>query len=217
MAGTLSRFDSSASRTVLSSFGALAAAGLGRSFDLYKDSECLVAICGSVRFPDPALASSARHHGLAATLAHLYSSKGRKAVAELSGSFALAILDGREALLATDRMGVHPVFYHAVNGTLVFGSTIDAITAFPNISPDVSCQAIYNYIYFHMIPAPDTIYTEVRRLLPGECLRFSGGNVQTEQYWQMHYVEKNTRALPELKEQFFGILRASVQDHQPVG
>ncbi len=219
MAVAITRFDSSAVRTACADFGALAVAATGTGVDVFQDDEQLVAVWGHARFTDAELAEVAQRHGIAHALAQGHARKRTDVFATLSGSFALAILNRRsgEAVLAIDRMGTHPLCYSVAGDLLVFGSTLDAISAFPGFSPEVERQAIYDYVYFHMVPAPGTIHAGVKRLLPGEFLTFSNGRVETGRYWEMRFAEDEQRPFPELKDKFLTVLRDSVRQAAGLG
>ena len=219
MAAAINRYDASAVHSVCAEFGAVAAAAAGKDFDVFQDDKQLVAIWGHARFTDAELAKLAQRDGIAQTLAHGYAHKRTDVFAALSGSFALAILNGRsgESVLAIDRMGIRPLCYRVTGDTLVFGSALDAITAFPAIGPEIDPQAVYDYVYFHMVPAPGTIYPGVRRLLPGEYVVWRNGKVEIGRYWEMRFVENEQRSFPELKDKFLTILRESVREASGLG
>lgn len=212
MAATIKRFDGSTVHSASTGFGAVAVAGGGAT--IFQDKERLVAVWGQARFADADLASLAQRHSVAHALAQGYARQGTGVLAGISGACALAILDGRggDAMLAIDRMGTRPLCYSVVAGTLVFGSTLDAIGAFPGITAEINRQAIYDYLYFHMVPGPGTIHVGRHRLLPGSFLIWRNGNLETHPYWEMRYVENQTRAMPELKEAFLSALREGVRE-----
>jgi asparagine synthase (glutamine-hydrolysing) len=212
MAAPLKRFDGSAVRSAHAAFGAVAAAG--RNADVFQDGERLAAVWGKARFADAELAALAARDGLARALAIGYERKGDAVLTSLSGAFAVAILCARsgEAVLAVDRMGTHPLCYAVAAGRLVFASTLDAIAAFPGISAETNRQAIYDYVYFHMIPGPRTIHAGRHRLLPGSYLSWRNGEPRTHRYWEMRYLENGRRPIPELKEAFLRSLREGVRD-----
>lgn len=211
MAAALNRFDGSPVRSVTADFGAVAAAGI--NVDVFQNADQLVAVWGHACLTDTELAELAQRSGIAHALAQGYARKGADIFAALSGSFALAILNGRsgETLLAIDRMGAHPLCYSVVGNRLVFGSALDAISALPGAGPEVNHQAIYDYVYFHAVPAPGTIHAGVRRLLPGEYLSWRDGKVEIGRYWEMRFVENAKQHFPELKERFLAVLRESVR------
>ncbi|HKQ25277.1 MAG TPA: asparagine synthase-related protein [Burkholderiales bacterium] len=214
MGAPLSRFDGSSVRSGSANFGSVATAAAGSGADVFEDEGRLVAVWGRMRFTDTELTGLAQHHGIAHALAHGYARKGTDVLTALTGAFALAILDGRsgEAMLAIDRMGTCPLCYCEVAGTLVFGSTLDAISAFPAVTPEINRQAIYDYVYFHMVPGPQTIYAGRHRLLPGNFLLWRNGKAEIRSYWEMRFVENERRPLPELKGDFLAVLREGVRD-----
>ena len=214
MAAALNRFDGSAVHSAAIGCGAVAAATMGSDADVFQNDELLVAVCGRARFTDVELAELAQRSGIARALALGYARHRKDVLAALSGNFALAILNGRsgEAVLAIDRMGTRPLCYAEVGGVLVFGSTLDAISAFPAIRPEVDCQAIYDYVHFHMVPGPRTIHARRYRLLPGTFLLWRNGAAEAHAYWEMRFIENERRPFRELKETFLGLLRESVRD-----
>ena len=212
MAEPLNRFDGCTVRSASAGFGAVAAAGA--NLDIFQDDRQLVAVWDRAHFADADLAALAQVRGAARALAEGYAHNGTDVLAALSGAFALAILDGRggEAVLAIDRMGTRPLCYCVASGTLVFGSTLDAISAFPAITTAINRQAIFDYVYFHMVPGPQTIHTGRHRLLPGTFLLWRNGKAETRSYWEMQFVEDERRPISELKKDFLAALHNGVRE-----
>ena len=206
MAAPLGRFDGAIPRSAGAAFGAVAVAGPGP--EIWCDDHRMVAVWGHARL------AHAERDGLASALAEGHARKGTGVLDSLSGDFAVAVLDARsgEALLAIDRMGARPMYYATVDGTLVFGSTLDALGGYPSAAPAIDRQAIYDYVYFHMVPGPRTIYARSRRLLPGTFLRWRQESNETGCYWRMRYIEDEERPFAELKASFLALLRDGVRD-----
>jgi asparagine synthase (glutamine-hydrolysing) len=197
MAAPLRRFDNAPLRTGSHAAGAVAlAAGLDCA-NLYHEDGLLIAMWGE------------RVDGLA----RLWRSDGVKACAALSGAFAFALLDERkgEALLAIDRSGIRPLCYQMVGRTLVFASSDDALVQHPGVCREVGAQAIYDYLYFHAVPGPASIYKAHRRLLPGEFLHYHGGRLERSRYWKLQFHEASTLAVPALKDELVDTVRSAVQ------
>ncbi|MEP6701666.1 MAG: asparagine synthase C-terminal domain-containing protein [Betaproteobacteria bacterium] len=222
MAASLARFDRSPIATASAAFGSIAlalprtstrAAGAeGRSGHFFQTDRLLIAVWGNPGIDDAALVQVARQRGIAQAVADGYAAQGSAIVAALTGSFALAILDGArsEAVLAIDRMGTTSMAFETTALRIVFGSTLDALCAFPGSRAEVDPQAIYDYVYQHVVPAPGSIYLGRRRLSPGELLHFRTGGGETRRYWQTHFVEDARRPFGELKQEFLQVLRESV-------
>lgn len=214
MAAALNRFDGTSVRSGSAGFGSVACAAPGGGVDVLEDEGQLVAVWGRMGFTDTELAALAQRSGVALALAHGYARKGTDVLTDLTGAFALAILDGRsgEAVLAIDRMGTRPLCYSVAGDTLVFGSTLDAMSAFPGSTAKIDRQAVYEYVYFHMVPGPRTILAGVDRLLPGAFLLWRNRKVETRSYWEMRFVENEPRPFSELKKDFLYALREGVRD-----
>jgi asparagine synthase (glutamine-hydrolysing) len=212
MAATLNHSGGGSVRIAAAGTGAVAITG--PEADSFQDGGRIAAVWGRARFADAELAAIAQHHGIARAVAEGYARKGYDVLALLTGAFALALLDAErgETLLATDRVGTHPLTYAERGGVIVFGSRLDAIGAFPGTSAAVDRQAVYDYLYFHMVPAPRTIYRGHRRLLPATFVTWRNGAATVRSYWQMRYMEDERRPFSELKAEFRSVLRESVRE-----
>jgi asparagine synthase (glutamine-hydrolysing) len=105
-------------------------------------------------------------------LPHLYEEEGLAFVTRLRGMFALAIYDvrTRTLVLARDRFGIKPLFYAPGTNSLAFASEIRALRKLPGIDDRPDKQAIFDFAALFYIPAPETFYTGIRALQPGELL-----------------------------------------------
>nr|MBP8298088.1 asparagine synthase [Burkholderiales bacterium] len=155
MTRRLARFDDATVRVAAAAFGGVGVAvARGDVADLFAGAGKLVAVWGS-----PALTGEGKAHGSEplgpAAIAEHHAQEGPALFARLTGSFAIAILDaGRgEALLAVDRMGTRPLGYGVQGRTLLFGSRFDALEALVTPRPEIDRQAIFDYVYHHMVPA----------------------------------------------------------------
>jgi asparagine synthase (glutamine-hydrolysing) len=214
MAAPLSRFDQGGVQARSGQRSGLAVAAQAGSADIYQRDGLLVALWGQPRLDQPALAAQAAAQGVAATVAALWAQGAQRTCAQIHGCFTLAILDERsgEALLATDRMGVQPLNWQLAGETLVFASSADALLRHPLTPGVLDHQGLYNYVYFHMVPSPGTVYQGQQRLLPGHYLHYRQGRVEERSYWRMHFEEDGKRSLGELKEEFLAVLRHSVKE-----
>ncbi len=120
-------------------------------------------------------------------LVHLYEERGDDLFERLRGMFALAIWDGRarRLLLARDRLGVKPLYYATVGDGLVFASEIKGLQALGPESLTIDDQALSDYLTFGHVPAPETIYREIRALPPAcRLVADRNGIGRAEPYWQ---------------------------------
>ena len=193
-----------------------------QSIDVHVGDGLAVAILGRTHFLESNLDQARLRDGAAQVLAREFVRRQQAAFASLGGAFTAVVIDeARNTIsIAADRMGIQPLAYTVSGGTLLFGSSCASINADLRARPEIDPQSLYHYLYFHMIPAPRTIYKNYRRLLPGEYLVFDGRQVTTASYWAMHFEENVQAPFAELKEQFMTSLRESIRtaaDGAPTG
>lgn len=214
MARSVNRLDRSQSHVACGADYALAVATLTPGQGLARENDAAAIIHGDIRFTEPGLARAAHEQGVARTLIEAFRDKGPKMLDAMTGPFAVAVVLEKEkrALLATDRLGICPLYYCLVDGRFIFASTSDAINRHPHVSAELNPQAIFHYLYFHMVPSPVSVYKNRQRLEPAGYVYLADGRVETGTYWKIHYSrETENLSVAELKQEFRDLLRASVR------
>jgi asparagine synthase (glutamine-hydrolysing) len=91
---------------------------------------------------------------------HAYEEWGPECVKRLQGMFAIAIHDSRnkKMFLARDRMGIKPLYYHYNGKQLIFAGEIKAILEWPGYERRVNVEALYQYLGWEFVPAPNTLF-----------------------------------------------------------
>ena len=149
-------------------------------------------------------------------IVHLYEEMGAKAVTELSGMFAFAIheRDSDRVLVARDRLGIKPLYYAETSDGLFAASEIKSLLAVPGIGRTLDEVALDQYFSLLYIPAPRTIFREIRKLPPGHILTKDPGRpAVVERYWRVKSESKPARSEPELIEEFRRRFDAAVKSH----
>src|SRR5688572_4044489 len=118
-------------------------------------------------------------------LLRAYQHWGSDVVHHLRGMFAFAIWDARNErlFLARDRFGEKPLFVHENGRGLYFASEIKALLRIPGIKPAVNLQAVWDYLAYHYVPGPKTLFTGIRKLMPGTVAIWERGKLKEERYW----------------------------------
>ena len=197
--------------------GEVAGHGINLAPSVYQTSKLLVILEGSPLWQDSELAEVAKNQGSAQALAEGFLRDGRSVLDKIKGPFAFCLLEpeSRYALLAIDRIGIRPLAFYCQNGLLVFGSELDQIMGHPGVKAAVDPQAIFNYLFFHMIPSPGSIYSGVSKLQPGEFLEFNNGQLTRDFYWQLRYNDSNCskkELLAQLQQQLQQSVSACAPD-----
>jgi asparagine synthase (glutamine-hydrolysing) len=124
------------------------------------------------------------------TILHLYEEHGTKCVDYLRGMFAFAIWDQnrRELFIARDRLGVKPLYYYlSQDGSLYFASEIKSILVNEEIKPELNYSALPDYLANHAPSGEETLFSGIKRLMPGHTLRWSNGKVEISRYWDIKF------------------------------
>jgi len=145
---------------------------------------------------------------------HLYEDEGVDFVGRLRGMFALAIWDGRRRrlVLARDRFGQKPLFYHRGPEGLVFASEVQALVEAGLVARRYDERALDAYLALQYVPCPDSAFSGVRKLEPGHLLVCRpGGKPETRRYWRLRFDQRDTRPLPELADELRHRLQEAVR------
>ena len=147
----------------------------------------LLAITGRARYAGGAETPDA----VLQALADDYRMLGADALRKLSGPFALAILNPaqRTALLAIDRIGIEQLYYAPQAEGLPFATAPAALVQAGGFDASIDPQAIYDYLYCHMIPSPRTVYRGLRKLPASHFLEWRDGQIRVEPYWLPQFTE----------------------------
>jgi asparagine synthase (glutamine-hydrolysing) len=113
-------------------------------------------------------------------------------------------------------MGTRPLCYARVGAqALVFGSSAESVRRHPAVRARVSPQSIYDYVYFHMIPSPATVYEEIAKLERATVLSFDAGSLTTRAWWTPVFDERAATPMEALANDLQATLRKAVSDCHP--
>lgn len=215
MTRLLTRFDNTPVQAATRGNAALSVSAKASHAHLYEKEGLLVGIWGRIKSRNANLQAAINAKGMAAALADQWRQKSRQAFSELAGEFVCCIVDNHacEVALAIDPLGTHVLYYQSLGDDgVLFGTSADALLTHPQANSEIDPQGLFNYLYFHMIPGPGTIYLTQKRLLPGEYLYFHQGCTETGRYTQIQFDEDIRRPFPKLQQEFLSLLRKSVSE-----
>lgn len=118
-------------------------------------------------------------------IVHLYEEFGEKFLDHLNGQFAIALWNdiSKTLLLARDRAGILPLYYCIEDKRLVFASEVKAVLPALRHSPSLNIDALDQLMTFWAPVSPETMFSGIHSLSPGECLRLRGGQTERWFYW----------------------------------
>jgi asparagine synthase (glutamine-hydrolysing) len=144
-------------------------------------------------------------------LVHGYEQWGTRLWERLRGMFAVAVWDAREQrlVLARDRFGIKPLYYRDVDGELSFASELDALP-----KGEIDLDALEGFLAFNVVPAPLSIFRDIRKLPPGHVLTWRDGATAIERYARPGPLPaRHGEDEAELVEECRARLRDSVEAH----
>jgi asparagine synthase (glutamine-hydrolysing) len=168
-----------------------------------------------------------RSQGDGETILHLYEEKGDAAVAELDGMFAFALWDSkkRRLLLARDRAGKKPLYYHDGPRVFAFASEVKSLFAHRDVPHERDAEALPLFLTYGYVPTPGTFYRGIRSLPPAHSLVVTeAGAEPPRRYWQARFrsgwssngsdpARAHTKAMSdaEAEERFRSLLQSAVE------
>jgi asparagine synthase (glutamine-hydrolysing) len=121
------------------------------------------------------------------TIVHAYEELGPRCVDRLQGMFAFAIWDEnrRRLVIARDRVGIKPLYYHDDGKRIAFSSEIGPLLEVPGVRREADPEAARLFLAFGFVPAPRTGLAGVKKLEPGHVMVIQEGGTPTiERYWR---------------------------------
>ena len=157
---------------------------------------------------------------------HAFEKWGIDCIHKFRGMFAFAIWDSQrqDLWLVRDRIGIKPLYYSVHNGRITFASEIKALLTDPEQKREVDENSLYHYLSFLTTPAPNTLFSGIKKLPAGTWLRInSKGDIRENKYWDVldHRVDLSGATEDEIAQEILAELRISVnlrkQSDVPVG
>jgi asparagine synthase (glutamine-hydrolysing) len=117
----------------------------------------------------------------------LYRERGEEFLQDIDGMFALAIWDRKQhkLIVARDRVGIKPLFYHIGHRRLLFASEMKALLADPTVPTSVNLAALGDYLHLLTVMDANSIFSGIRKLRPGSYLRVTPAGVEEKEYWNL--------------------------------
>jgi asparagine synthase (glutamine-hydrolysing) len=154
---------------------------------------------------------------------HAYRQWGRACVEQLDGMFAFALWDKPrgELVLARDRFGKKPLYYHHRPGELVFASTLTALLAHPRVPRALDDRGLAEYLGLEYVVAPNTILRDVHKLPAAHAVVASARGLETVRYWRLRVggarPASQAAAIEELSQRLEAAVRRRLVADVPLG
>jgi asparagine synthase (glutamine-hydrolysing) len=148
---------------------------------------------------------------------HAYETWGKHCVEHLRGMFAFAIVDlrKREVFIARDHLGIKPLFYVSAPSFFAFASELQALRCIPGVPLDIDIEALDQYLFLQYIPAPKTVFQQIRKLEPAHSLSvtFEGAVSEPEKYWKLEFKPDYVKKESEWIDNAESVIQDSIKAH----
>ena len=117
-----------------------------------------------------------------------YQTWGTRCFQRLVGMWALCLIDTQqgEGILVRDPFGIKPLYYVTSAKQLLFASEVTALLRIGGWDRQIDPTGLNHYLRLGFVPHPHTIFRAVRKLGPGQWLRFDqNGAHQPEHYYRL--------------------------------
>ncbi|MDB4969225.1 MAG: asnB 1 [Myxococcales bacterium] len=121
----------------------------------------------------------------------------------------------RRAVALTDHFSTLSLYTMVHDGVLVVGTDFRVVASSPWCARKLDLEAIYHYFNFAHIPAPKSLFTDVRRLEPSTRFSWQDGRAADERYWLPEYPEDLRGTDESLANELQERMVASVNDYRP--
>ncbi len=114
----------------------------------------------------------------------LYIKYGPDFVKHLKGMYAIVIVEKNKILLARDRFGIKPLYYHRSGEKLIFGSEMKVLLQHPDVPAAIDIDALEELTVFGYVFSEDlTPLSSIRQITPGTVVQFDGHEILSRRYY----------------------------------
>lgn len=119
-------------------------------------------------------------------IVHAYEEWGDNFLNHLNGMFAIALFDTKRErlILARDRVGKKPLYYHLYGNDIAWGSEIKSLLKL-GIKTSLDFDSIDNFLTYQYIPQPGSIYNEIKKLPKGSYAIWTKKDFKIKNYWKL--------------------------------
>jgi asparagine synthase (glutamine-hydrolysing) len=147
-------------------------------------------------------------------LLKLFIRDGEACLNQLNGFFSFCIYDKQEQsfFVARDRYGVKPLLYCIDEDRFLFASEMKAITSY-GIDKTLDFEPVFAFLQLNYIPASQTVFKHVSKLLPGHCIKVKKGSFEVKRFYSIPLSRQTSASIhyDDAKSKFKKLLEESVE------
>ena len=116
----------------------------------------------------------------------------------------------RSVTVVAAPIGLRQIFWAIIDGELSVGSHPQRLGCLAGRTPAIRPEALFQYLYFHMLPGPASIFEGIAKLEGGHCIHWDGHAAQVDRYWRPTFDEVAQLSEAEAKAQLHDLLRSAI-------
>lgn len=155
------------------------------------------------------------------TIVHLYEEYGLDLVKHLRGMFAFILYDivKDQMVVCRDHFGIKPLYYIQNEDFFACSSELKSLLLTRSKS-ELDVESLAYYLTYQYVPLDKTMFSGIKKLLPGHMLIVNKDGVVRERYWEADFAPEN-KSKDEFKDEIREVMKNSVKAHMqsdvPVG
>ncbi len=120
---------------------------------------------------------------------HLYEEYGERFIEHIEGEYAIAVWDSKkgELFLYGDRWGVKPLYYSGTTDAFCFSSDFTSLAKEFVTRKTIDIDALNQYIVFRYVPAPNTLFENIKKVPGGHYVKIKDNVVELIKYFSLEY------------------------------
>ena len=151
------------------------------------------------------------------SIAEAWRAEQESVLDRISGPFAIILVDAESevCMAAIDRMGVERLAWGQKGSWITLGTSASTVARDLTGRPRLNSQALFDFMYSHMVPAPLTIFEDVHKLQPGTAIKFSSNGARSFRYWQPDFDRARQIDIDALRRETLPVLRRAIERTNP--
>lgn len=153
----------------------------------------------------------------------MYEKYGIDMLQYLQGMYGVVIVDKNQnvSYVIRDRIGIKPIYYVKAPEAFAVASEIKPLLALPFVSKNIDKESVAEFLQYEYIHAPNTIFSDVKKLLPGHYLKVYDNNIKDVCYWDCNKVSIKKESIDickqKLSDKFDEAIKLHLRSDVPIG
>jgi asparagine synthase (glutamine-hydrolysing) len=116
-----------------------------------------------------------------------------------------------EAHAVAAKLGIRQIYWRAQKNRLSLASSPKLLNVLAGDRLTVRPDALFRYLYFHMLPGPGSFFEDVYKLDAGHALRWSTTGVTVTRHWHPRFTDTTGQSERDAAVELQGLLHSAVK------